>query len=173
MSKYLCQNRHIFPTMTLLVAMLVGVFVACQTETVCEDATASMLRMRFYTQNEAGESTPISIDSLTIYGIEKSQEKIYNNRKSVAMAELPLNPGANQSGFVLVFPGEVHDTLLINYDRELNLISVECGFSMFYEIRELTNSFHALSAAEIINTLISNTFDEHLQIFLPDTDPDQ
>jgi hypothetical protein len=139
---------------------------ACQQDEVCEELTSNPLRIGFYQITENGTSQTALIDSLTVYGLGGTGEYIYDNRFNVSRIELPLDPTGNTCGFVLMFPGQ-SDSLFVNYQRELNLLSIECGFSMFFELEQVWSATNVISVIEIHESLVSNSPDEHLKVFIP------
>ncbi len=156
--------KHVLLWSKLLLAC--AVFTGCQENVVCEDATATKLRINFYRLVNNGPAIAATVDSLTIYSMPHASESIYDNRKNVGRVELPLNPGEDTSTFVFEFPGG-SDTLKFSYERILHLISVDCGFTMFYELNMVAITNHTISLHEISTNLVSNTLDEHVKIFLP------
>ena len=158
------HNLSQYVLTSLLWALLL--LPGCQEEVVCEDATATKLRIGFYNKPATGSSTPATIDSLTVYILSSQQDTVYDNRKNVSRIELSLNPNEDISSFVFTFP-EATDTFHVHYDRKLHLISVDCGFTMFYSLEELQTTNHRIIQHEITNNLVSNTIDEHIKIYFP------
>jgi hypothetical protein len=161
--------QRIFLTRVLLLSKLLLVyatFTGCQENVVCEDATATRLRINFFRLVDGGPAVAATVDSLTIYSMPRTGEIIYDNRKNVGRVELPLNPGEDGSTFVFEFPGS-SDTIHFSYERKLHLISVDCGFTMFYELNHIATTNHTISLHEISTNLVSNALDEHVKIFLP------
>ena len=147
--------------------MVMGLaWAGCQNEVVCEDVTAVNLRAGFYRVSDAGQESAVAADSITIYGMGKPEARIYNNQKNVARIELPLNPAYDTTAFVMIFPGGVTDTLTTSYDRQVILMSVECGFTMFYDIQQITSSVLFIDSCVVVNSLVSNTRDEHIKIYV-------
>ncbi len=157
--------KHI-PWACLLAILAAMIPFGCQQDIVCEAATDASLRIGFYTFSENGQATTTSVDSLTIYGVGRSETKIYDNRKNVVRIELPVNPTVDSTAYVFIFPGHT-DTLWVDYSRNPHLISVECGFTMFYEIENVQYTNHQIIRSDINTNLVSNTLDEHIQIFIP------
>ncbi len=158
-----------------LLVLLAGLFglAGCQNDEVCEETTANKLRLGFYTPViTSGSPTPYTIDSLSVYGVGRPDSLIYNNRKTVRSIELPLNPTANRTGFVLIFPENITDTLWVDYQTELNFISAECGFTMFFDIEQVSHTNNRISFFQINQNLVTNSLEEHIKILLyPDPEP--
>lgn len=154
--------RHILPLTICLIQLLLA---GCQQDVVCEDVTSVLFRAGFYSIDDNGQESVISIDSLTVYGVGKPDNLIYNNQQNVSRIELPVHPAMDSTGYVLTFPDGLSDTLWIAYQRNLNLISVECGFSMFFDIERFTCTEMVIDSCELIFNQISNTSDEHLKVY--------
>ncbi len=157
-----------------ILALLTGLcgLVSCQDDELCEESTASRLRMGFYLPVvTSGNPTPYTVDSLTVYGVGRPDSLIYDNRKNVRSIEVPLNPTANRTGFVFFFPENITDTLWVDYQTELNFISAECGFAMFFDIEQVGHTNNRISFFQINQNLVTNSLEEHIKILLyPDPD---
>ncbi len=156
-----------FKSLLLLCGLLLT-FTACDDNEVCEDVTANELRIGFYLEGQQEEEIWGGVDSLSVYALEKPDQPIYETEYSVALIELPLNPSAGSCGFVLDF-FHAKDTILLHYERETTFLSVDCGFTTFFDLTDITHTTHYIVSLSESNTYITNTFDEHLEVFLPDT----
>lgn len=161
MGKYACTFGPGIACMTLACCLLI--LTACQDDDVCGEHTSNPLRIGFF---HLEDNQPAVVDSLTVYGTGGTGEYIYDNRRNVSRIELPLDPGNDACGFVLHFPG-YSDTLYLSYEREVVFISVECGFTMYFEIGEAWSTSSFIRLVETHETLISDSRDEHLKIFIP------
>jgi hypothetical protein len=56
------------------------------------------------------------------------------------------------------------DTLRFIYTRQLSFISYACGFTNNYSLKELTTSRNRIDSTSIINSFISTTNEENVQI---------
>jgi hypothetical protein len=143
---------------------------ACINEEVCEDIATVPLRMGFFEENATGdEPIAITLDSLTVFGFG-NDSLIYNNQFSVSQIELPLDSQRDSCAFIFVLPqvnSEIllYDTVWFFYDRKATLISMECGFSTFYELNNITFSKNRIDSLSLDNSNIRNTLDEHVKIF--------
>lgn len=148
---------------TLLATLLI---TACTDDEVCEEVTANDLRIGFYISGQETE-TRAAFDSLTVMAIENPDSLIYNKQNNVSVIELPLNPHSNQCSFVIDFYFN-SDTIHITYTREEHLISVECGFTMFFNINEIQHTTNLIESIYQYNNYVTNSFDEHLKVYFPD-----
>ena len=153
-----------------LLCLVVFLLTACQGDEVCEDQTSNDLRLRFYLAGAETES-PISIDSLIIFGLGNEHDLIYNGEDAVSLAGLPMDPGSDSCGFVLV-AGNRRDTLMISYNREVHFLSAECGFTMFFHILEKEYTSNLIDTVVVSNPLVSNVFNEHIKVFMVAVDHD-
>lgn len=142
-------------------------FSSCTDDQPCEEATANRLRMGFYIAGQETETIAL-VNSFSAYALdETTRYLIYDNQNNVSVIELPLNPFADHSAFVLSF-GESRDTIWFSYTREEHLISIECGFTLFFEISEVEYTTHFLETLVKNNSYVTNSFDEHIKVYFPD-----
>jgi hypothetical protein len=151
-------------TIILLVVAALGL-PSCQQDELCEDLTENPLRAGFYRSTDDG-SQLLAVDSITVYGLNRPNDSIYNNQLNVLRMELPLDPARDSSAFVLHFP-EATDTIWLTYERTTILVSVECGFAMHFQIQEAHYTTNFIETLEISDSQVINTADEHLKIFIP------
>ncbi|HSV87961.1 MAG TPA: DUF6452 family protein [Bacteroidales bacterium] len=155
----------------LIPFIILMVFVSCLPGEGCEEAATNPMRIGFYLPVAGTDRfSPVSLDSLTMYGVNRPDSLLYNNRKGVRNIEAPLNPASDSTGFVVIFPGNVIDTLWVFYNRQPFLISAECGFTMYYEIEQFLHTSRRINSFQIIQPLVRNTLEEHIRIIL-DNDP--
>ncbi len=151
----------------MLLSCLV-LFSACQDDTICEDVRANSLRVGFY-HSDGDSGQWAVIDSMRVFSLEHPQVPVYDNLKSVSVLELPLNPHRGDCAFILDFYHS-RDTIWLQYLRETHFVSVECGFTLFFELEELTYTRQHIESATLVNDYVSNTMDEHIKAFLPAVD---
>ncbi len=156
-------NPNMFYIKNVMVLFAVLLVAGCMQDELCEDITDNPLRIGFYTF-EDGENTPISVDSLTVFGLEY-EDFLYDNQYNVGRIEVPLNMSVDNCAFVMVFP-ESTDTLKVFYERNLSLVSVECGFVTFYDIFEVQTTNNSIQSYSIEENNVTNTNEEHLHIIL-------
>ncbi len=138
---------------------------ACQDDELCEDVRANSLRIGFY---QAGDDTGqwALVDSMRVFTLTYPQVPVYDMLQNVSVLELPLNPHSGGCAFILDFFHH-RDTLWLQYLRETHFMSVECGFTLFFDIEELTHTSWHIQSATVVNKHVSNTLDEHVKVFLP------
>lgn len=151
--------------------LLLLLFPSCLNEEVCEDVSTVPVRIGFYSDDETQElPVLLAFDSLKVQGIG-NDSIIYDYRYDVSRIELPLNSNAESSAFLIYYPAPpeiahlVVDTLRLFYEVKPTLISMECGFVSFFELKEVRHSRMMIDSISIEETSIINNFDEHIKIF--------
>ena len=158
---------HRWQGYTILAMIMTSLFISsCTDDEVCEEATANALRLGFYIAGQEVE-TPASVNALSIHALGVPDSLIYDTVNNVSRVELPLNPLSDACGFVFVF-GWQSDTIWIDYERETHLISVECGFTMFYTLQQIEYSTHFIISLETADPNVTNTLNEHIKVYFPD-----
>lgn len=164
MKTYL-MARPIIPGLAPLLLLLL--LSSCLPVENCEESAANPLRIGFYeTVANTGQPRAYAIDSLTVFGVNRPDSLLYDNRKNVRTIEVPLNPSTDSTGFVVVFPANVIDTLWIRYLRQPVLVSADCGFTMYYEINQVTHTSRGIQSSQIFQPFVRNTLEEHLRIII-------
>jgi hypothetical protein len=146
-------------------------FPSCLNEDICEDVATLPVRIGFYRIDTLQTTPPkILIDSITVFGLG-NDSIIYNNRKTVGQIEIPMNSVIDSCAFVIRFPDledfetSSYDTLWFIYQRQPNLISMDCGFVTFYELNRINFTRNRIDSIHIDDIRISNTLNEHVKIF--------
>jgi hypothetical protein len=107
---------------------------------------------------------------LSVYG-EGHADSLLGDSAQTNALRLPLNPNKDFTKFIFKV-GSQKDTLHINYIRELNFISHECGFITDYHIEKARVSAHIFDSVVVTQkTVTRNEDEEHFKIYLspPDT----
>jgi hypothetical protein len=152
------------------IVLTVFLFTSCLNEEVCEDVATLPVRVGFYRIDTVATTPPrITVDSLTIFGLG-NDSLLYNTMNNVGQIELPLNSLSDTTTFVVRWYSPIAtqiltDTLVFVYRREPNLISVDCGFVTFFNLRNVLYSGTLINVVTIDNTNIRTTLDEHVKIF--------
>jgi hypothetical protein len=167
MKRLLSQKITLFLGSLLLLGL-----VSCQTDEVCEEGASNPLRIGFYLPLiENGSPQAYTADSLTVYGVGRPDSLIYNNTKTVRTIEVPVDPTSGRTGFVLIFPNNIIDTLWVDCTHHLTFISAECGFRMRPEIMQVVHTTNRISTYQLTQKLVTQSFEEHIKILLyPDFD---
>jgi len=134
--------------------------VSCTPESCLEESVAR-IKVPFYLSSTQKSKAP---DSLTIFGLNTGSKKIYNASKNVSRAELPLNPSAENCGFVLRING-TFDTILLVYDSYPHLISRECGYTYYHTLDSLSYTKNIIDTIIIRKRFITTVNEENFRIF--------
>ncbi len=164
---YHTTPRSVSPYQIILLAVVSLVMIRCAQDIICEDVASVFLGAGFYTIDQNGQQGQAVIDSLTIYGAGKWPEKIVDNATAVSRIELPMNPVQDTTTIIVAFPGEMKDSLIVIYNRNLNMVNVECGFSMFFDMVSISHTSFIIDSIVVVNNQITNQRNEHIKIFVP------
>lgn len=126
----------------------------------CLDKTDANFKASLYLNSTNTIKAP---DSLTVYGLNTGQLKIYNSSKNVTRAELPLNPAGESCGFVLKING-TPDTIIMFYNSYPHLISIECGYTYYFTIDSLIYSRNLVDTVIIRNPFVTTENAENIRI---------
>ncbi len=167
LSTYSFFTRRILWLVAICLTILLS---ACDDDDVCEEITANNLRVGFYQVGQEDAQSWATVDSLMVHSLEKPDDPVHDTLYTVSSLELPLNIHASSCVFVIDF-FHAKDTLWLYYNKETHLISVECGFTVFFNIQEVEYTNHYVEGLSLEMPEVTNTLDEHIQIFVPDTIP--
>jgi len=150
-------------TKTATAAMILAAvmkLVSCTPES-CLEKTDANIKAPFYLNTAKTSKAP---DSLTVYGLNTGQLKIYNSAKNVTRAELPLNPVQKSCGFVLKING-TPDTISMFYNSYPHLISIECGYTYYFTIDSVIYSHNLIDTVIIRNPFVTTADEENIRIY--------
>lgn len=175
---YRLFNLHKKALMSLLKSLLYRIsllpilmlIISCESSEICRDNTDTPLRLGFYDAEDG--SISVYIDSITVFGIGREDSLIYDNAKSVTRIEVPLNPNKDTTEFVFVFP-EYIDTLAVIHSSQSNLISVGCGFSSFFSIKDINYTNNEIVAIYKEFLEITNELNEHFKVYIDSDTADE
>jgi hypothetical protein len=134
--------------------------VSCTPES-CLEETDTYLIAPLYKSSQEKNVAP---DSLTLYGLNMEDDKIYDKTKSIKSALIPLNPSAESCVFVIGI-NSATDTLIFWYTTFPHLISKECGYTYFHALDSLTNTGNAIDTVIIRNRYITTSDEENIRIY--------
>jgi hypothetical protein len=145
-----------------LVAFVIAAIMqtsSCTPES-CLEETIAEIKVPLYLSSTQKIQAP---DSLTLYGLNSGSGKIHNKDKNVKMVLLPLNPSAENCGFVIRINGTA-DTILIWYDSFPHLISKECGYTYYHTIDSLIFTKNIIDTIKIKNKSVTTVNEENMRI---------
>lgn len=145
-----------------LLALVIAVIlqmVSCTPES-CLEETIAEIKVPLYLSSTQKIQAP---DSLTLYGLNSGSRKIHDSAKKIKMVLLPLNPSAENCGFVIRINGTA-DTILIWYDSFPHLISKECGYTYYHTIDSLIFTKNIIDTIKIRNRSVTTVNEENMRI---------
>jgi len=143
----------------LLVAAMVNTIISC-TPQACQDETLSFIKANFYKTSTGKIAAP---DSVTLYGIGRDTAKIYEKKKSLQTALIPLDAAEYTSVFVLKI-NDITDTVTFKYSSYPHLVSKECGFTYFHILDTVYGTRDEIDFT-VKNKNITTFYDENIRIF--------
>jgi len=144
----------------LIILLIIMKFFASCTPGSCLEETTSFLNATFY---KGGSGKPSAPDSITVFGIGKDTNKLYNKSVKISAISLPLDASSETCGFVMIING-ITDTLKFTYSRYPHLISKECGITFFYILESHQWSGTAVDSIIIMNANITTFHGENIRI---------
>ena len=130
-------------------------------EEACIEETEAYVKAGFYSYSTRQQSIP---DSITLYGIGKDSNKIYNAVKVTPPALMPLRDSANYSAFIIKING-VADTLEFSYWSYPHLVTKECGYTFFHTIDTIYHTKHAIVSVSKTNNNVTTFNGENMRIY--------
>lgn len=154
----------------------------CSSNKICTQPTESYVILGFYSLFSGG-SEDTAAYRLTVSGTPPpdSNPLLYSNRANQKKIVLPLSNELDYSSFLLTFKvpdtipvddtfrieyPEFTDEVTLFYQRNLRLVSPECGFSYEYQIDSVLFERTIIRNLEIINATVTPDEIEHIKIYL-------
>ena len=154
--------RKLLPrNLSITFSALILILYSCTTGS-CYQETNAYVKASFYNYKTQKLQAP---DSVTIYGLNMENSKLYNKAKGVQPAHFPLNPATNSSTFIVKINGKT-DTIEFRYNSYPHLVSKECGISYYHNLdSDRIFTRHAIINIYIGNGKISTVNEENIRIF--------
>lgn len=128
----------------------------------CLEETESKLKATLFNNTTKKKASP---DSLTLYGLNHPDEKIYDRSKGIQQAVFPLDASSDNCTFIIRING-ISDTIKFRYTSNPRLISKECGYTVNFNL--IDTAFYTRNAIDYIFTAkrkITTYNEENLRIF--------
>lgn len=154
--------KNFVPSVLIItITGLVLLIFSCTPQSCYED-TEAFLKASFY-ENITGKL--LAPDSLTIYGLNMENDKLYDAGQNIQPARLPLNSSSESSVFIIKINDKT-DTVEFRYTSFPHLISKECGYT-FYHYLDTNRIFtkHAIINIYIAKRNITTINEENIRIF--------
>lgn len=128
----------------LIGAVLLG-FTACSEDTDCSDSARPYLNCSIYRIDEATQQLvkdTLANLTVTAFGTDSI---LINNESEVSFIKLPLQYTQENTTFVFHYNQNLRDTLIIQHSNKPYFLSMDCGYQMRQNIKEVTTSFNAIN----------------------------
>lgn len=152
------KQRSLFFIASLF-AGIIFFLISCTPES-CYEETNAYIKIWFY--STAGTALPP--DSLTVYGLNMSAQKIYDKVTKKQPALLPLNASSPRCTFIIKVNG-IPDTVTFNYSSYPHLISKECGYTFYHTIDTPEYSRNKIKTLTVRKTTITTLSEENIRIY--------
>lgn len=156
------MNKFIPGSRFFILSVLVLFLNSCTPQS-CFEQTDSFVNAALYLNSTGKLLAP---DSLTIYGVNREVNKLYNRSANITRATLPLNASATHCTYVIKING-ITDTVEFHYTSYPYLVSKECGYTFYHTLisDSLTYSKNIIDSIYIRNNNISTFNEENIRIF--------
>lgn len=142
-------------------AVMVAVGFACCTSDECEGNKNSLPLAAF--MSSMPEPAPISIDSLSVYGIGVPGDSILlDSAVNVSQTFLPFRIDQGSTTYVirylqqLLASRDMRDTLTFTYDIVPQFVSSACGAVYFYDNVRISHTSHFIDSVSCPDGRITN-----------------
>ncbi len=127
----------------------------------CLEETESFVQATFY---KSDTNKPIAPDTVTLYGIGRDTNKLYNNTLKLLKPELPLFAADTSVTFILRI-NSINDTLEFIYGSYPHLLSKECGYTFYFTLEKVVYTIHAIDSIQITKSIITTLNEENMRIY--------
>ena len=127
----------------------------------CFEETEALVKASMYESSTGKLAAP---DSVTLFGIDKAADKIYNKNPGVKQALLPLDPVHENCSFIIRING-ITDTLTFTYTSYPHFISKECGYTYYFTIDQPLATDNIIDRIIITKRTITHKSEENLRIY--------
>ncbi|MBQ7689862.1 MAG: hypothetical protein IJT30_01530 [Muribaculaceae bacterium] len=132
----------------------------------CYDNGSALPLVRFCA---SGSTTQVSIEGLTIRGIDAPGDSVLVQGGTTSEVYLPLRATTTCTQWELDYPadGSTPDTLTIAYQPIPYFASAECGAMYNFQISSATVTHHLIDSVQVVKPLIDNGTDVAIRLFFP------
>jgi len=163
------MKKEFKPHILLFLLFITSSFawISCDSNKECDQTTDIYSTAFLYTIDET--ETPADINALsannfTLFAAEKASDLLIDNASGVQGFNLPLNPQAVSTAFVLNNNG-VQDTIVFSHTPELHMISVSCGFTYFFTIHSVVHTENGIHSVTITDSIVDIYERENISIY--------
>lgn len=151
------------PRLSVLIALLTVLAVWSCTGDGCFDNATSVPLAAFYQGGKA-----VSIDSLTVRGVDAPGDSLLIAGKTVQQVYLPLRVKESSCRFVFMYKKGIipSDTIGIDYEAVPTFVSRECGAMYFFRVKGCSTTHNAIDSISIPDGIINNQDKVSIKIFM-------
>ena len=150
----------------ILLLAAVALLSAC-TDGGCYDNGSALPLVRFYV---SGTTRQMSVDGLTIFGIDAPGDSILVDSTATSEVYLPLRATTNVTQWLFLYPGEdiITDTLTVAYRPIPYFAGVECGAMYNFELTSVTVTHYVIDSVAVVKPLVDNSNAVAIRLFFPE-----
>ncbi len=148
----------------LLPVYVVLLFItSCTFERPCDEQVEFPVNTGFYFMDDS-EMRDTVLEGISLFGIGREDSLLYDSDTTAGIS-FRLSPFTDSSSMILSY-GTLYDTLDFYYERELRMLSPECGFAFLFDIKELQSTGNFIDSVSLLDNKLQSIDAEHLQIFI-------
>lgn len=141
-----------------ITSALILFIVASCVDGTCYDDTEAFAGAAFFSGSAQKSPTTLTLSGSGMEG------KIYNNKASVSLALLPLDPKVGGCSFDITING-TPDNITLNYTATPLMVSGDCGYTFEYSLISVASSNNIIDSVVITNTRASISNEENIRIY--------
>ena len=147
---------------TAAVVLMALFLTACTPSPRCLEETDVSMHARFLTLDN-GKDKDTTLQNVRMWGIGREDSLLVEG--NAGKIALPMDARYDSCAFVIA-SDTLQDTLRFHYVRSTRLLSFECGFIAEFNDLKIQITRHFLDSAAVVNSLVTNTDDENVKIYL-------
>lgn len=158
-----------------VMALIVGAAVySCNTSGCTDNQSALPLAGFYSSQTKAA----ITLTDLTVTGEgAPGDSALYGASESLSEIYLPFRSTQTSTAYLLSYELDsvttVTDRIAFTYSAEPQFVSEECGAMYFYRINSLSYTTNIIDSVRIVDSLVTNTNLQRIEIFFRTSDESQ
>lgn len=120
--------------------------------------------IRFVFVNSRNGAVVSLFDSLTVTALS-TDSVLLNRERGINHITLPLNYTGETTTFVLHYTRFLRDTLRITHENYPHFISLDCGISMYYQLKDISYTTMLIDSVRLINPEIDDNEKDNYRIY--------
>lgn len=150
---------------TIVVSVFLLFLVSC-TPPTCEVSGDVQLNATFYRiENNTVKDTLVGSFELWL---GQNFDTIYYDASlgKTQSLSFPLSPSSDTTQVIIKFNETIADTLSFFYTRNLTMVSHECGFVYYYDLKSTETTTHQIKSVWVSKALVEYGTVENIKIYL-------